>query len=299
MKAAQRVIARILPLGLVAATLLTSGCAGVRQQRAADRSAFGAYLRGLMLERSAAFPDAMDAYKSALGHDRASPRLHTRIGTLYVKLGQPEEALRSFRRALALDPDYPGALRWMAMIYTSRGDMDEAIDAYERLLASAPEDRLVLSTLVDLYVLQGNLEQAVERSRQLIDEFGATSQLHFNLGVLLGRMERFDEAIAELSRAYERAPDSVEVRVALGLTYEMTGRFPEAAGHYEDAIRLDPFHPKLYQHAGRAHYEADGERGRCDPTTSRDHGPHDATTDHEQRPGLGYHVDAPLARIVL
>src|SRR3989338_250181 len=38
----------------------------------------------------------------------------------------------------------------------------------------------------------------------------------------------------------------------MGLTYELDGQFDRAAAMYEDAIRLDPFNPRLYQHAARA-----------------------------------------------
>ena len=65
-------------------------------------------------------------------------------------------------------------------------------------------------------------------------------------------MERYDEAIQELSRALELAPESLEVRVAFGLTYEMAQRFDAAAAHYEAAIQLDPFNPRLYHYAARA-----------------------------------------------
>ena len=80
--------------------------------------------------------------------------------------------------------------------------------------------------------------------------------MHFNLGVLYGRMSRFDESIEELSRAFELSPESLDIRVALGLTYELSGRSDVAATHYEAAIPLDPFNPRLYHHAARSHLAA-------------------------------------------
>jgi tetratricopeptide (TPR) repeat protein len=243
--------ARILGVFVVA---LAAGCASPHVfKRKTTQSAYGAYLRGLMLERSSQFPGALDAYQLALRHDQRSPLLRVRVGAAYVKMGRMDRALQSFEQALAMDPDQPDALRWLAMINASQGKLDPAVAAYERLLAIEPKDQFVISTLADLYVLQGELEKAISLYEGLIREFGSTSQLHFNLGVLHGRLNRFDDALCELSRATELSPDSVETRVALGLTYELGGSPEKAAAQYEDAIRLDAFNPRLYHHAARAH----------------------------------------------
>ena len=240
---------------VVLAVGLLAGCAGPLSSARyrPSRAAYSAYIRGLMLERTARLPAALDAYQLALEYDHSSPQLHTRLGGIYVKLGQPEEAIEEFEAALALDPDNVDALRWVAMLRTSQGKLDEAVAVYEHLLDVQSEDRFVMSTLADLYVLQGELSQSVALYRRLIAEHGSSSQLHFNLGVLLGRVGQFDGALVELSHALERAPKSQEIRVALGLTFELQGRPGKAAPHYEEAIRRDPFNPRLYHHAARAY----------------------------------------------
>jgi len=206
-----------------------------------------------MLERTARLPAALDAYQAALEHDRDSPQLFTRLGATYVKLGEPARALQMFERALTLDPQHADALRWLALLYTSQGKLHDAITAYEQLLDVESDDLFIMSRLADLYVLQGDLAKAITLYRRLIAEQGASSQLHFNLGVLSGRLGHTDEAIEELSRAVELAPESLEARVALGLTYELQGRFDQAAAHYEEALLLDPLNPRLYHHAARAY----------------------------------------------
>jgi tetratricopeptide (TPR) repeat protein len=238
--------------------LLVTGCAGTQQmtRRSSSRGAYGAYLRGLMLERSSQFPDALDAYQKALERDHWSPLLHVRVGATYVKLGQMAKALGAFEQALALDPNHPDALRWVAMLHASQGRLEDAVAAYERLLRVEPTDEFVLSTLADLYVLQGQLTEAVALYHTLIELSGSSSQLHFNLGVLHGRLRQFEESVAELSRAIELSPDSLDVRVVLGLTYELNGRLEDAVAHYEEAIRVDPLNPRLYHHAARAHLNA-------------------------------------------
>ena len=244
----------------VVAVVLSAGCAHVplRQNTQAQRaSSYALYMRGLLMEKTLHLTDALDAYEQALEHDYDSPFLYVRIGATHVKLGQPEQALKSFQRALSLEPTQQDALRWLAILYTSQGQLQEAIRVYEQLIQQEPTDRFLLSTLADLYVLQGQLTKAAELYERLITEYGSSQPLHFNLGVLYGRMGQYAEAIQQLSRAAELAPQSVEIRVALGLTYELSGQLEKAAAHYEDAIQLDPLNPRLYRHAARVEANTD------------------------------------------
>ncbi len=236
------------------ACLLLSGCAtaNLRSSRSGGQAAYGTYLRGLWLERSGQLGGAIKEYQAALSSDKHSPLLHVRIGGVYLKQGAIQRAFDEFQKALTLDPAQPEALRWIAMLHASQGDLDKSIEAYEQLLKSEPKDQTALSTLADLYVLQGELQKAIDVYYRLISEFGSTSQLHFNLGILYGRLNRYRDSTEELSRALELAPEAVEIRVAMGLTYELDGQFDNAVGHYEDAIRMEPLNPRLYHHAARA-----------------------------------------------
>ena len=49
----------------------------------ASRIAYGAYLRGLMLERSAHYPEAVDEYRLALERDRSAAILNVHLGSTY------------------------------------------------------------------------------------------------------------------------------------------------------------------------------------------------------------------------
>jgi len=226
------------------------------------RSALSLYMRGLMLERSARLPDALDAYHEALEHDVESSALHVRLGATQVKLGQVEQAFKSFRRALAIDPANQDAWRWIAMLETSQGRIPEAIQAYEQLVEKGSTDRFVVGTLADLYVLQNQLPKAIALYERIVAEQGSSAQLHFNLGVLYGRLSQFSSAILELSRAVELSPGSVEIRVALALTYELNDQPQQAAAHYEEAIQMDPLNHRLYLHAARL-YSDEGQPGKA------------------------------------
>jgi superkiller protein 3 len=61
-----------------------------------------------------------------------------------------------------------------------------------------------------------------------------------NLGLALLRLERYDEAAAELRRAVEGREASADVWRLLGMAFEGQGRRADAIGAYRRALRLAP-----------------------------------------------------------
>ena len=53
-------------------------------------------------------------------------------------------------------------------------------------------------------------------------------------------MERYDEALADYSRAIELDPEEAWVIASRGETYRAMGRYDQALADYDRAIELDP-----------------------------------------------------------
>jgi predicted O-linked N-acetylglucosamine transferase (SPINDLY family) len=69
--------------------------------------------------------------------------------------------------------------------------------------------------------------------------------------VLIG-LERFDDAIAELTHAVALAPNEPDAHAKLGLAYESAGRNAEAVASCQRAIALDPNQPEALNTCGLA-----------------------------------------------
>jgi len=63
-----------------------------------------------------------------------------------------------------------------------------------------------------------------------------------NLGFLLARQGRSEEAITHYSEAIALYPDFLEAHYNLGRHLDMNGRKEEAVIHYEKVIQLNPHH---------------------------------------------------------
>ena len=105
-----------------------------------------------------------------------------------------------------------------------------------------------------IQVAQGNLEKAVQAFQNAIDyqkqvgpEENITATIHFNLGILLGKMDKTQQAEQHLRKAAElfRAelaenPDDILLWTRLGNTLATMGDFEAASEAFRKAITLDP-----------------------------------------------------------
>ena len=85
------------------------------------------------------------------------------------------------------------------------------------------------------------------RSIALVDEVDGL-ELRFNLGGLLRREERFDEAVTHLTAATELAPQDPDAQVELGLALQSLGRLDEAVAHFERAVALTHGQPEVVEY---------------------------------------------------
>jgi tetratricopeptide (TPR) repeat protein len=114
-----------------------------------------------------------------------------------------------WRLALEVDPACAKCYGNLAASLDTRGYYTEAIKDFELALTLRP------------------------------DAFGNERR---NFGLVLFRLGRLPEAIAQFRLHLERYPGDVEVRNYLGVTLMHAGQMEAAARQLEEAVRLDPHH---------------------------------------------------------
>jgi tetratricopeptide (TPR) repeat protein len=73
---------------------------------------------------------------------------------------------------------------------------------------------------------------------------------HYNLGILLGKMGRTDEAMAHYQKTLELNPKHAKAHNNLGLLLAMMGRTDEAMIHFQKALELNPKHVEAHNNLG-------------------------------------------------
>ena len=140
------------------------------------------------------------------------------------KMDSNAKARQLFKEASVLDPKYPIAyvalarthLRdvWFGWTSSTEESLSQAMEFCEKAFALDPSDPGIHALFSLIYLLQNHHK----------------------------------EAIAEGERAVEITPNSVEGYGSLGMSLYYAGRFEDAIGVYEKALRLDPVPPPWFLH---------------------------------------------------
>ncbi len=160
-----------------------------------------------------------------------------------LQSGQLAQAVPILKSYLASHPNDFDVLYNLGMALSDLGDLDEAKGYLLKALALSPRSANVLVALGVAYQRGNQPEAARSYLVQAVNQDPKNPYAHRNLGAVLGKLGRYDEAEPHFRAAYELMPtDQTNVyALALGLT-ELGGeeRLQDADGLYQNVIALNP-----------------------------------------------------------
>lgn len=192
------------------------------------------------LARQGRFADAVAHYDRLLAADAGakSPVLTRRAAAL-VNLGRHDEALADYRRAVAAAPDDPSVrLRHAeALDYLGRGAEAAAERRRAAELSSADGEAVqLLAGQGRLAAGRGDLAGAATKYREALAAAPDRPDIRFALASVLAQMGRHDEALAELGRVIEQAPEHGPARRAEIALLVLTERYGPARVRLNEAL---------------------------------------------------------------
>ena len=186
-----------------------------REARPEDADTAHLFNLGEQLRTQQKHAQAVEAYRSALQHDPDHARAHAGLGESLHRLGVHEEAIEEMTRALDLDVDADAApaLHFLiAAAAQSLGRLDEAVEHFESALELDSEFIEAHDSLARLHFAREDYEQALERF-EAIERLRPDAASITNVGVILFKMGRREEALARLDEALALDP-TYEIAIA-------------------------------------------------------------------------------------
>jgi tetratricopeptide (TPR) repeat protein len=198
---------------------------------------------------------------------RLEPEAHaqalTNLSRVFGWAGKTEEAHELAVRALAVIDDVE-AYHNVAMNALRLGKLEEAVGYYEQVLKRSPNEAAVLSDMGFALMRLGRLESAAAALRKSI-EIEDSERARFNMGALLERQERYDEAIVEFQHALRINPARGAYHMAAANVYAKSGETALALQQYTHALEQDDRLPMAYyRRAGLYQLERDWARAASD-----------------------------------
>src|SRR5437762_2877558 len=148
-----------------------------------------------------------------------------------------DRAVEEYRAAQAPHADRADAWLNLGALAARLGDGGRAEEAYRRAIRLQPSFMPPYVNLADLYRAQGRDPEGERVLREALAREPGAADVHHALGLLLVRGGRRQDALAELGRAAELAPDVPRYAYAYALGLDATGERAKALSVLADAQR--------------------------------------------------------------
>lgn len=188
--------------------------------------------------------DAENVLERALAQRHDDPDAHFLKGLLLKRQARFEEAMDSFLLATHFRPDFAEAHYQLGLIASSHGAATDAERHYRRALEVDPRHARAYVAHGALLVGRGSLEAAVDCFRKAIEIDPDYAQAHSNLGMLMAtRLDRFDDAISHLEKAWRLAPDDPDVMCNWAMYLQQRGQLAESIALFDRLVEADATDP--------------------------------------------------------
>ena len=154
------------------------------------------------------------------------------LGVIYMKMSKLDLAAQTFDRAIKIAPRVYYPKLNLAKIHTRQGRYKDAVQMLDQLHKENPTLIDVRIALGDALMAMNKLDEAEPHLRAALNdaklERETAGDVHYKLGLLLNKKQKYDEAIKELSQAVEVFPTSARSHLLLGGALLQVNRMSEA-----------------------------------------------------------------------
>lgn len=203
--------------------------------------------------------EAESSFRAVLERQPAHEEALQSLAVICLQSGRRDEAVEFVERLVQAYPEQPLYRVRLATVHESGGDLDAALDVYRQLIESQPELDDCRFNYARLLKLTGQLEASLAQYQECLRRgISRPEEVHTQIGVLLGDLNRLDAAEAALRDALRQRHGYLPALYNLGLLQEERGRWDEAKLTFSGIVDADGNHVDAL--ARLAHGETHSDR---------------------------------------
>ncbi len=224
------------------------------------------------LEHLGEYGQAYEALQDALqlaGDSVEAFRYRVALVQNRLAAGQPDEAAALIETLITDRPGEPGLLALQARVLTAGGRHDAALGILKALVAEYPETGGAVHALIRHHVERGELQVAERITREWLQDRADDQDFRFQLGALLERQGRLEEAEAAFRRVIAANPGHDLALNYLGyMLADGTDRLEESEELIQRALAEDPYNGSYLDSLGWVQFRQ-GDLNLAEPNLLR------------------------------
>lgn len=187
---------------------------------------------------------AITQFSDYLRLKKNNPTAYYELSRLFIEVRNPGYALGFARRAASMDTTNKWFQITLADAFGVNSMNDSAANVYDRLARKYPDsDEYLYNKGMFLAKAEKNAA-ALEVFDQLEQKTGVVEELAFQKQRLLLKLDRVDDAAAEVQKLINNNPGETRFYLVLGDIYNANDRKEEAIAIYQTALGLDSSNPR-------------------------------------------------------
>jgi Flp pilus assembly protein TadD len=182
--------------------------------------------------------------------------LRDALGLALLTSGRNVEAEQVYRSAITLDVQDETAFVNLGAALSRQRRFDDAIDAYNRALLLNPKDEVALLSRAEALIALLRFTQAKPEIESYTRLHSEDSQAHYLLGITYRHLNEDEQAEEELRKAAALDAGNYDLRVNLGAVLLKNGKFNEAIRCLQKALETKPEEKEAHYLLARAYRAA-------------------------------------------
>ena len=171
------------------------------------------------------------------------------------KEGKSEEAEHLYLKILKTDPKHSDANHNLGILNISKNKPVEALLMFKIAIDVSPHVEQYWISYINTLIDQNQFKEAKRNSEKAIILNPSFSVIHYNLGIILHKLNNLDDSEKSFKKAIELEPNYVSAYYNLGITQYELNKLTESEKNFKKTIELKPEYPEALYNLGRVQHE--------------------------------------------